>query len=188
MAVKGEIVQLIPPSLIPPPILPAYSNWAVGVSVVLFRRRRRRRLPFSLGVQRGTTHSNATCLPNRPLPTHPPHRYWVLVAFALLLSSLSAVGSRGITIAVEKRMPKLLCSPPPGQEAANSPQEHDRQPVAEAAQQLASMNSVFRAIDLMCLLASPMASGVLMTYCSPLVAVLALVSVVGFEPLYCLHW
>lgn len=122
-----------------------------------------------------------------PLPIPRPttnHRYWALVAFALLLSSLSAVGSRGITIAVEKRMPKLLCSPLPGQETAKNPQEagqipqeHNRQLAAEAAQQLASMNSVFRAIDLTCLLASPMASGVLMTYCSPLVAVLALVSV-----------
>ena len=44
---------------------------------------------------------------------------------------------------------------------------------------LGTMNSVFRAIDLTCLLASPMLSGFLMTFGSPLIAVVALA-------LYCL--
>ncbi|GAX73941.1 hypothetical protein CEUSTIGMA_g1391.t1 [Chlamydomonas eustigma] len=80
--------------------------------------------------------------------------YWLLVGSSLMLSSASSIGSTGIMIAVEKRMPKLLCG--------------------ENSQALSQMNASFRAIDLICLLASPILSGCLMTYLSPASAVMVL--------------
>ncbi|GAX73942.1 hypothetical protein CEUSTIGMA_g1392.t1 [Chlamydomonas eustigma] len=80
--------------------------------------------------------------------------YWLVVVASLGMTSVSGVGSLGITIAVEKNLPKQLCG--------------------EDSSTLSQLNASFRAIDLVCQLASPILSGCLMTYLQPPAAVMAL--------------
>jgi iron-regulated transporter 1 len=100
--------------------------------------------------------------PARALPpalaraTHAPcaQARVALTALTIGLGALSSAGSIGISICVERDWTKALCG-------------------ADAAA-LAQMNSVMRRIDLLALMLAPILSGLLMSYCSMLLAVVAI--------------
>ncbi|KAI8465599.1 MAG: hypothetical protein J3K34DRAFT_84448 [Monoraphidium minutum] len=83
-----------------------------------------------------------------------PHAYWPLMAVAIAAGAASSVGSMGAAAAVEREWVKALCG---GDSLL-----------------LARVNSVMRAIDMLCLMLSPMAAGFLMTYAGMLPAVLVI--------------
>ena len=80
--------------------------------------------------------------------------YWIIVSVSLLLAALASVGSSGVQISVERSMPKVIY------------QDSDAD--------LSTMNARFRALDLLALLLSPIASGSLMTLLKPWAAILSL--------------
>ena len=85
---------------------------------------------------------------------HQSVSYWIIVSFSLVLAALASVGSSGIQISVERSFPKVLYQ--------------------DSEADLSTMNATFRALDLLALLLSPIASGALMTLLKPWVAVLSL--------------
>eukprot|EP00775_Hariotina_reticulata_P006954 gene6954-7170_t len=81
--------------------------------------------------------------------------YWLLVSVTMLAGASSSVGSLGAAVAVEREYPKVICG-------------------ADTSA-LSKVNSVMRAIDLICQMLAPVAAGFLMTSVSMLVAILVLV-------------
>jgi len=80
------------------------------------------------------------------LPPSPHHglAYWFFVVIAMLAASISSVGALGATLSVEREWTKILSG--------------------NDTDQLASLNAGMKRIDLSCLIASPIAVGLLMTY------------------------
>ena len=80
------------------------------------------------------------------VPSQAPHNavYWALVVLAIVFGAASTLGAMGASLAVEREWTKALSC---GDSAA-----------------LAEMNAVMKRIDLTCLIASPVAVGLLMTW------------------------
>jgi iron-regulated transporter 1 len=91
-----------------------------------------------------SSSSSETALDTLVALPHHGLAYWTFVAIAMLTGSISSIGALGATLSVEREWTKTLSGPD--------------------TDQLASMNAVMKRIDLTCLIASPIAVGLLMTY------------------------
>jgi len=70
--------------------------------------------------------------------------YWTLVVLTIITGSISSLGAMGASLSVEREWTKALC--------------------ASDSEALAQTNAVMKRIDLTCLIASPIAVGVVMTW------------------------